>query len=504
MNFFKLTLFFLLFLHTSLYAKDQKLEKITLQLQWKHQFEFAGFYAAKEKGFYKDVGLDVTFVEFDKNKNIIDELLNGNAEYGLTYSSVIVEYLKGKPLVLIANFFKQSPLVLVAQEEIKSPADLKGKKVMGVSDSIDNITLLTMLDKFEVNTDNIINVSASFNIDAFVDKRVDAMSVFTTNELYQLNQRGVKYNIFDPIAYGSKYYDVNLFSSKDEVTYHPDRVEKFRSASVKGWEYALSHHEEIIDLIIQKYNSQKKSKEALHFEAKQIEQIMLPNIYEIGSIDIDRVKVIADIFLQAGFIDNVSNQNLEDFIYTYKQNPLGLTKNELAFIKDHPQIILGTDKTWKPYVIPNSDGTISGYDADVLALINTSSGANFVLKPDNWADMQIQAKSKKIDGLSTGGIHEERKRYLNFSDIYISMQKMLITSKENPQNIHTLQDLDGKIIAVHNSNLVDMKIAQKFPKSKIMHLNSVEEVISSVVTGKADTMFGNGAVFYLANELGMP
>ncbi len=504
MTLYKSSLFILLFSYINLYAENQLLEPVKLQLQWKHQFEYAGFYAAKEKGFYEDAGLDVSFVEHDATKSIIDEVLNDNAQYGLSYSSIFVEYLRGKPLVFVANFFKQSPLVLVVQEEIKSPADLKGKKVMGVSDSIDNITLLAMLEKFDIHTQDIIDVPETFNIDDFVDKKVDALSVYTTNELYQLDQKGVKYNIFDPIAYGAKYYDVNLFTTRDELIHHPERVKKFKSASIKGWEYALDHPEEIIDLIIDKYNSQKKSREALHFEAKQIEQIMLPNIYDIGSIDIDRVMAITDSFLQAGFIDDVKNKDLEAFIYDYKVNPLGLTDRELAFVQDHPKIVLGTDKRWKPYVLMNRDGTISGYDADVLRLINQASGANFVLQAGDWTDMQVKAKAREIDGLSTGSIHDERKSYLNFSDIYITMRKMVITSKENPKNIQTLNDLDGKSIAIHRSNLMDEKTAQKFPKSEILRFDSIEEVISSVATGKADAMFGNGSVFYLANELGLP
>ena len=259
MNFFKLTILILLFLHTSLHSKNESLGKVTLQLQWKHQFEFAGFYAAKEKGFYADAGLDVTFVEFDKNKNITDEVLNGNAQYGLTYSSIIAEYLDDKPLILLANFFKQSPLVLVAQADIKTPAGLKGKKVMGLSDSIDGVTLLTMLDKFNIHLEDIHNIPASFKIDDFVNKKIDAMSVFTTNELYYLDKKGIKYNIFDPVVYGAKYYDANLFTSKKELLEHPQRVKLFREASIKGWEYALKHQDEIIEIILKKYNPQHKS-----------------------------------------------------------------------------------------------------------------------------------------------------------------------------------------------------------------------------------------------------
>ena len=84
-----------------LYAKN--LDKITLQLQWKHQFESAGFYMAKEKGFYKDVGLDVDFIEFSSDINIIDTVINTPNMYGISYSNIISEYLKGKPVVFVSQ-----------------------------------------------------------------------------------------------------------------------------------------------------------------------------------------------------------------------------------------------------------------------------------------------------------------------------------------------------------------------------------------------------------------
>jgi len=71
MNFFKLLLFILLFFTTYLSAQNGSLEKVTLQLQWKHQFEFAGFYAAKEQGFYKAIGLDVDFLEYDGKRTML-------------------------------------------------------------------------------------------------------------------------------------------------------------------------------------------------------------------------------------------------------------------------------------------------------------------------------------------------------------------------------------------------------------------------------------------------
>ena len=189
---------------------------------------------------------------------------------------------------------------------------------------------------------------------------------------------------------------------------------------------------------------------------------------------------------------------------TAKESPIKLTQKEKLFIQTHPKIILGTEKRWEPLVIVGDDGKITGYDADVLALINNASGANFTLKAGDWAEMIQEAKSKTIDGLSSSGIHAERKSYLNFSDIYIDMQKMILVSKRNPKNILTEKDLNGKTIAVHASNLVDVKIAQKIPNAKILKFKNLKDVLNSVASGEADASFGNATTMYLATKLGIP
>lgn len=334
----------LLLLTLLLIVNVYALEKVALQLQWKHQFEFAGFYAAKEKGFYEEEGLDVSFLEYDGTNNITDEVLSGKAQYGLAYSSIIAEYLNERPVVLVANFFKQSPLVLVTQNDIETLSDLKGKKVMGVSDGIDNLTLLLMLDKFGINLKDIQNVRATFSIQDFVDKKVDAMSVFTINEIYELNKRKIQYKIFDPTIYGAKYYNSNLFTSQEELYKHPERVEKFKNASIKGWKYALEHKEEIVKLIKKKYNTQNKSEEALLFEAKQTEQVVLPNVYEIGSVDIDRIKIIANNFIQAGFVHK-NNLDIKSFIYMPigSEDKIKLTDEERHYLQNKEEITMCVD-----------------------------------------------------------------------------------------------------------------------------------------------------------------
>jgi polar amino acid transport system substrate-binding protein len=96
------------------------LKKVTLQLEWKHQFEFAGFYAAIEKGYYKDVGLELEIREFQEGINITQEVLSGNATFGISSSALILEKLNKKPVVLIASYFKQNALAVKRSEKIGS------------------------------------------------------------------------------------------------------------------------------------------------------------------------------------------------------------------------------------------------------------------------------------------------------------------------------------------------------------------------------------------------
>jgi polar amino acid transport system substrate-binding protein len=183
---------------------------------------------------------------------------------------------------------------------------------------------------------------------------------------------------------------------------------------------------------------------------------------------------------------------------------VNLTPQEQAFIQQHPEIRLGTDRSWEPYVIVAEDGSVSGYDAEILEAINQLTGANFSLVTGSWPDMQRLAKERKIDGLSTGAPIEKRRSYLNFSDNYLTLKKAVFVATGNPKEIYSIKDLDNKTIVIQQGNLADIELASQFPKSKILLVDTVEDVFSSLSDQRADVAFGNGATLYLANKLGMP
>ena len=468
-------LFFIIF--TNLFAINEdslNVQKIKLQLQWQHQFEFAGFYAAKEKGFYKDLGLDVDFIEFNPKTNIVDEVLNGNADYGLTSSSFFADYMLGKPLVFVSNFFKQSPLVIVTQKNIHTPADLKGKKVMGLLDSSHKDLILGMLDRFDVKSADLQNITREFTLDSFINKEVDAISVFTTDEIYTLNKLGIKYNILNPSVYGSKFYDLNLFTTKKELINNSARVENFKNASIKGWKYALANKDELVDIIFQKYNTQNKSKEALLFEAKQIEYLMLSNIYPIGSIDYEMVKMIADNFAQSLSLEKISKEKIDAFIYKSDVSFIELTFEEKEYLKNKKELKICVNPNWLP-LEKIENGKHIGIVAEYMEAISNKIGIPInLVETKTWAESLENIKQRKCDILPLTEQTPSRSKDLNFTKPYITLP-FVIATKSGLPFIDNINDIKEKTIGIIKNYSIQELLKNKYPDINIVEVESAQE-----------------------------
>lgn len=189
---------------------------------------------------------------------------------------------------------------------------------------------------------------------------------------------------------------------------------------------------------------------------------------------------------------------------TISNNTIELTKKEKDFLKKHPKIVLGTADNWAPSSIKNEDGSIIGYDQDILDKINSATGANFVLKLGNWAQMQELAKKRKVDGLATLILTKEREEFFNFTKPYIELTKNAMVKTGNPLNIKSLKDLEGKTIALHKGNISDKKIVNQIKNVKVIELDSVLEVLKEVMYGDADATFGNGATEYIITKKSLP
>jgi len=179
-----------------------------------------------------------------------------------------------------------------------------------------------------------------------------------------------------------------------------------------------------------------------------------------------------------------------------------LTQKEKFFIQNNPVITLGIGEEWEPHVIIKKNGHITGFDAEILYIINERTGAKFELYPTAWAKAQKLAKEGKIDGLSAGLAQERRKTYLNFSEPYIRIQQMVIVAKGNPHEINSKADVNGHTIGVYKGNVADELTAKEFKKSKIIVFDTQKELLAAVTTGKVDVCFGNATIMYNAAKEG--
>ncbi len=215
-------------------------------------------------------------------------------------------------------------------------------------------------------------------------------------------------------------------------------------------------------------------------------------------------KYTSDIFYQNKNIGSVNVYFYRDLKESSLDPKVKLTQKEKLFRKNHSTIVLGTGKEWEPYVIVKKDGTIVGYDHDILQLLNSATGMNYISRPMDWAQAQKDAKNGYLDGLSTLIYTEERAQWLNFSQTYIALKKMVLVKNRNPLNIHNRKDLDGKTIAIDKANVADLLAAKEFTNSTIIYADSMKKSLELVIYGKADATFGNGATEYYLNQHGMP
>ncbi|MBI9057468.1 MAG: ABC transporter substrate-binding protein [Labilibaculum sp.] len=311
-----LFLFFLLCIPLSSSSKPTnsppKTEKIKLQLKYFHQFQFAGYYAALHKGYYKNAGLDVEIIE-GGTINSIETVVSGQADYGIAANDILIERINKQPIVLLACIFQSSPSVFLSLEKsnIHTAHDLIDKKVMLLGEFRDP-ELMAIFHQEGIQINDIQRISTSYDINDLISGKTDALNAYITNEPYFLKEQNIPHTIISPKTYGIDFYGDGIFTSENEVKLNPDRVQAFLDASKKGWEYALENQDEIIDVIISKY-SDKKSRAHLEFEAEQIKKLILNEYVEIGHINPGRIQNIADICAKMGMIP--LNYDLTGFIY---------------------------------------------------------------------------------------------------------------------------------------------------------------------------------------------
>ena len=290
-----------------------------LQLNWECQFQFAGYFVALDKGYYRDVGLDVTILEGGPGMSPVDSVLAGDAHFGVARSGLLFQRIRGRPVVVLAAIFQHSPVVMItkASSGIATPQDMVGRRVM-LLEGDNSAEYVAMLRSEGISLDDITMVPSSSGLDDFIKGKMDVLTGYVTNEPHCLEKRGISISMIRPQNYGIDFYGDCLFTSQHIIDQNPHRVSAFRLASLRGWEYAMAHSTEVIDDILPRYGVRKDRDLLLH-EAEEMRDLIHPGTVIMGHMNPGRWQSMAETYARLGMMR--SDFSIEGFIYDSNLSP---------------------------------------------------------------------------------------------------------------------------------------------------------------------------------------
>ena len=229
-------------------------QKVTLQLNWFHEAEFAGYYVADAKGFYRDSGLDVEIREGGPGAPAIDAVRAGDVDFAISSFGELKEATaKKQPLVAVMAGFQIPPLVIfsLTQSGIARPGDLAGKRV-GVTTDYWREVLEQTLKAASVKRSAVTEVEVQpEDLAALYDGKVDAWLGYAQDEPIQAETSGHPVTTIYPADYGVGGYEGLVLVRKPAADKDPELVRRFVQASQQGWRYAVEHPDEAAAILLE-------------------------------------------------------------------------------------------------------------------------------------------------------------------------------------------------------------------------------------------------------------
>lgn len=479
------------------------LEKVSVQLQWADQFQFAGYYIAKEKGFYRDAGLDVTIKKFDPNKLAVDEVMKGRSTYGIGRSSLLVDRMNGKPVVALAAIFQRSPFVLLSEKSanIKTPRDLAGKRIMMTSDFQDTISVRAMISAEGMQMEDMIFIPHSYNPLDLANGKTDVMACYISNEPFVLKEKGIETNAINPERYGFDFYSDILFTSEEEIRNHPKRVQKFVTATLEGWEYAFEHIEETARLIKERYDGQNKSYESLLYEGKLLKELAYQENQPLGGMSLEKFQRISDIYKVMGLPQD--EERFKGFLYEDRSKiSIPLTISERSFLQTSTVRYTSTT-SWPPFNfhVEGTSERLQGIANDFWHLIVQRTGMHTTFVPAlTWNAVLHAIKAKSADVTLGTSISSDKEPYALFSKPYAVFPNVIVTNKKI-DFIPGLSALEGKRVAIGEGYSIAHTIAAHYPDIRIVSVQDTREGLKLLSSGRVDAVIDIlPVVAFLMNE----
>ncbi len=477
-NYFKSLFFILIFLITFLNAKE--LKPVTIQLSWFDQFQFSGYYMAKEKGFYEQMGLDVTIKPFEFGIDIPKEVSLGNSDFAVGRETLLLERKKEQKIVALYALFQATPLILLSTKEsnINSIEDFKGKTIMTTIDDASEVSLKSMISSHNIKLDKLNFIKHTHNINDLIDKKTDIISAYLSKSPFELQVKGIEYNIFDPKTYGFDMYSDFLFTSEKLINSDIKTVDNFKKASLQGWEYAYSNIEETADLIIEKYNTSKLSKEALIYEGQELKKLSYFKNSKLGEIQKAKMQRIYDLYNVMGLTTDAIN--IDDFIYyDRKIENLKFTKEEKQYLRNKKEVKACIVSNYMPYS-DIQNGEFVGALSDFIKLAEQKLEiAIFPVETKSLSQSLEYLKDKRCNIIPSLSYSEEREKYINFTQSYSELN-YVITTRNYVPFLSDIKELKNKKIAVIKDHVIFNVLRNRYRNIDFVEVENLEEGLLKV------------------------
>src|ERR1017187_9333172 len=271
-------------------------DRMALQLKWVAQSQFAGYYVAAAKGYYKAAGLDVTIKPGGPDVAPEQVIAGGGADVVVDWMpAALAAREKGASMVNIAQPFKHSSLELTCRADtgVKAPADLKDR-TLGVWFYGNEYPFLNWMGKLGFKTDGSAGgvkvLKQGFNVDPLLQKQADCISTMTYNEYWQVIDAGYKPEqlvVFKYADEGVATLEDGLYATETTLKdpAKAERLTRFLKASMQGWQYAVEHQDEAVKIVMD--NDTAGAQTAAHQKRmmSEIAKLVTPAPHGMGYLD---------------------------------------------------------------------------------------------------------------------------------------------------------------------------------------------------------------------------
>ena len=281
--------------------RSEAQERFVFTPQWTAQAQFAGFYVAYEKGFYKEAGVDVAIVHPSATQSAMSRVRNNESHATTLQLCQAMEIMdNGIPLVNILQTSMNNGLVIVSRRD-KDPLTQKGARV-GIWSIGFGQMAICMSQKEQLDYEWVQFAS---NVNLFVAGAIDATLAMSYNEYYQLLQTGMELNASNMYRFCDHGYNVQedgVYMTREYYLKHKDQAEKFAQASRRGWEWAAAHPDETLEIVM-KYVREN------HIATNRVLQKLM--LHEVLRLQIDRESGKREFKLRPDMVNLASDLMLE-------------------------------------------------------------------------------------------------------------------------------------------------------------------------------------------------